>query len=160
MLSAYGWSWISGKAKTGLRKRSDTIHILTYRYIVLFTTKKILYLRYQYLRFLQPFDQTMSVHQFSFTATIRLRSTNKAPWHFITLPTDIAEEISQLQNHVEKRRGRWAVKVEAHIGFVKWKTSIFPSKEFWSYILPIKKDVRDELNIGEWDEITLLLSLA
>jgi hypothetical protein len=96
-----------------------------------------------------------------FSATIRLRNNGKEPAsrHFVTLPQDIAEHVRLAQEHVPRKRGRGAVKVEAHIGFVKWKTSIFPSKEHGTYVLPLKKEVRKELRIGEGDKVSILLTL-
>jgi len=79
----------------------------------------------------------------------------------VTLPEDISKEILWAQQDLPKehKRGWWSVKVEAHIGFVKRKTSVFPSKEVGAYILPIKKDIRDELKIREGDELSIILTL-
>jgi hypothetical protein len=96
----------------------------------------------------------------TFTSTVRLRSNNEKPgsWHFVTLPWETATEIKKLTASLP-RKGRWSVRVQARIGFVKRTTSIFPDKKSWSYLLPIKADVRKELHIEAGDEIAVELVL-
>jgi hypothetical protein len=40
-------------------------------------------------------------------------------------------------------RGFKSLKVNARIGGSEWQTSMFPSKERKSYLLPVKKAIRD-----------------
>ncbi|MGA1146928.1 MAG: DUF1905 domain-containing protein [Candidatus Nanopelagicales bacterium] len=71
-----------------------------------------------------------------------------AAWHFITLPHEVADEIEDI---VVDRRGFGSIRVQAQIGASTWQTSIFPSKEESSFLLPIKKAVRvaEELEAGD-----------
>lgn len=96
----------------------------------------------------------------SFTATIRLRSNNEKPgsWHFVTLAPETAAEIKKLTASLP-RKGRWSVRVQARISFVKRVTSIFPDKKSGSYLLPIKASVRKELHIEASDEVSIELVL-
>ena len=60
-------------------------------------------------------------------------------WHFLTVPEDEAAEIRA--HSLLNRGGFGSVKVEATIGEVAWRTSVFPQKS-GGYILPVKKEVR------------------
>ena len=84
--------------------------------------------------------------EFSFTSEVWLWHAEKGAWHFVTLPVEISEDIKAFTKHLA--RGFRSVKVEACIGETQWKTSIFPSKERGTYILPIKKSVRDAEDFG------------
>ena len=59
----------------------------------------------------------------------------------MTLPEDAADEIKAIADG-SVRRGFGSVRVEATVGPTTWRTSIFPSKESGSYVLPVKKAVR------------------
>ncbi|BAN00960.1 DUF1905 domain-containing protein [Ilumatobacter coccineus] len=66
--------------------------------------------------------------------------TSKTSWFFLDVPESDADDI-------EERFGRSAagfgsVRVEVTIGSSTWQTSIFPSKEKETYVLPVKKAIR------------------
>jgi len=63
----------------------------------------------------------------------------EAGWHFVTLPTDVADAIDEA---VGERAGFGSIPVEATIGASTWKTSLFPDKQSASFVLPVKKAVR------------------
>jgi len=80
--------------------------------------------------------------EFTFSGTMwRWQSETATAWHFITLPTELSEDIKAFTKHLA--RGFRSVKVEVTIGETIWRTSLFPSKEQGAYLLPIKKSVRD-----------------
>jgi hypothetical protein len=65
---------------------------------------------------------------------------SRASWFFVNLPEAQADDI-------EERFGRHAagfgsVRVDVTIGSTNWQTSIFPSAENGTYVLPLKKAVR------------------
>ncbi len=62
-----------------------------------------------------------------------------AGWHFITLPDDVADDIDEL---VGERGGFGSIPVEATIGVSTWKTSLFPDARLGSFVLPVKKAIR------------------
>jgi len=95
--------------------------------------------------------------EFSFTGEIWLWQAEKAAWHFVALPTEMSEDIKAFTKHLA--RGFRSVKVEAQIGETSWRTSIFPSKERGTYILPIKKSVRTAEDIGANSTVTVALSI-
>lgn len=98
----------------------------------------------------------------SFTFSSKLwiwkNEENKWSWYFITLPVDISKEIKSLISSKPKK-WRWSVKVKARIGFMSWSTSIFPDNKSWSYLLPVKSDVRKSLHINDWDEPLVYLEI-
>lgn len=79
-----------------------------------------------------------------------------APWYFVTLPVDVAEEIKMI---APQRRGFGSLRVKATIGQTSWNTSIFPDSQSKSYVLPIKKDIRAKNNLtaGDKTKVTLML---
>ena len=82
-----------------------------------------------------------------------------APWVFVTLPTDIADEIDDLVPHA----GRFgSVKVNVEIGATKWSTSMFPDKSSGSFVLPLKRAVRDteHLEVGRTAVVSIELAHA
>lgn len=97
---------------------------------------------------------------FSFTSKCWLWQAEKAAWHFVTLPKDKSEEISFFNDNLtEKKRGWGAVKVRATVGCTSWNTSIFPSKQYSAYILPIKAEVRKKEGILENTDVKVALQI-
>ena len=79
-------------------------------------------------------------------------------WVFITLPVEQADELADL---VPRRSGFGSVRVQVQIGGTEWATSLFPDKSLRSYVLPVKRSVRDreQLAIGDVAEVTVRLIL-
>ncbi|MDP2625082.1 MAG: DUF1905 domain-containing protein [Candidatus Peregrinibacteria bacterium] len=71
--------------------------------------------------------------KFTFKAPIWLWDGGKASWHFITVPQNLSKRIKGFEI---ERKGFGSMPVKVTIGKSTWKTSIFPSKEIGSYILP------------------------
>ena len=78
-------------------------------------------------------------------------------WHFFTVPEDQAEAI-RAHRFEGPRRGFGSVRVEARIGAVAWRTSLFPQKSA-GFILPVKAEVRRKAGISAGDEIAVELQL-
>jgi hypothetical protein len=78
-----------------------------------------------------------------------------AAWHFVTVPEEQAEVIG-----VESgpRVGFGSVKVEVTIGASTWSTSVFPDTRR-TYVLPLKRSVRDAEGILEGDVVDVRLTL-
>lgn len=94
---------------------------------------------------------------YSLQATVWLYP-GKAAWHFVTLPTDAAQDIDFYFSHVKKGWGSLPVTVT--IGQTTWTTSIFPDKKAGSYLLPLKAAVREKENIEEGLMISFELEIA
>lgn len=90
----------------------------------------------------------------SVTGPLWLWSGAQASWHFLTVPEDQANEIRV--HGLLNRGGFGSVKVEAKIGEVRWRTSVFPQKS-GGYILPVKASVRREAGIAAGDDVTFEL---
>jgi hypothetical protein len=77
-------------------------------------------------------------------------------WYFITVPEEQSDEIRA--HSFGSPRGFGSVKVEATIGDVRWRTSVFPLNS-GGYLLPVKKEVRVRADIAAGDEVTVELEL-
>lgn len=77
-------------------------------------------------------------------------------WYFVTVPE---EQSAQIKAHAfGNPRGFNSVKVEATIGDVSWRTSVFPLNS-GGYVLPLKAEVRRKAELGAGDEIGVTLEL-
>lgn len=88
--------------------------------------------------------------ELSFTGEV-WRWKGDSRWHFVTLPREVADEIRDQSAGVP--RGFGSVRVRVSIGETVWSTSVFPDKHSGSFILPLKKDVREREGIDEGDRI-------
>ena len=92
------------------------------------------------------------------TATLWRWSGEGGNWHFLTIPEGLSGEF-RAQSLLRGRRGGFgSVRVEARIGGVTWRTSVFPQKS-GGFILPVKADVRHRADIGVGDEVDLTLEI-
>lgn len=77
-------------------------------------------------------------------------------WYFITV---LEEQSAEIKAHAfGTPRGFGSVKVEATIGPVTWRTSVFPLNS-GGYLLPVKKDVRTKADLAAGDKVTVELKL-
>jgi hypothetical protein len=76
-------------------------------------------------------------------------------WHFVTLPSEVADELRDRAG--PRGPGFGAVRVTATVGSSTWDTSVFPDKATGSFVLPVKKDVRgaNDLLVGDEVEVQL-----
>ncbi len=95
--------------------------------------------------------------QLKFKAKVWLYNGTNASWHFITLPVEIGQQVKYLG--MNKKAGWGAIRVKAQIGNTTWETSVFPSKELSSYILPLKSEIRKKENIRESDIIHVTIKI-
>lgn len=86
------------------------------------------------------------------TAPLWLWSGGGGSWHFVTIPGGQAGEIRA--HALAAARGFGSVRVEARIGAVTWRTSVFPQKS-GDYILPVKAQVRRDAGIVAGDVVTV-----
>jgi hypothetical protein len=87
----------------------------------------------------------------------KAESADPGSWSFVTLPTDVADDLRDAL--VEPPRGFGSVRVRVEVGDQRWGTSVFPDKESGSYVLPVKQAVRRAMGIEEGDPVTVTLSL-
>src|SRR5665648_1250152 len=85
-------------------------------------------------------SEEYAVMTYEFDAAPWLWAARQADtWTFVSLPTDIADEILDLAGGVS--RGLGSLRVDVTIGDTDWRPSIFPSTS-GTYVLPVKKAVR------------------
>ena len=77
-------------------------------------------------------------------------------WYFVTVPDDQSADIKA--HAFGSPRGFGSVEVEARIGDVKWRTSVFPLNS-GGYLLPVKAEVRKKAALAAGDEVTVELEL-
>lgn len=87
----------------------------------------------------------------------RWRAEEGGSWIFVSLPFDLADEIDETSG---PKRGFGSVRVEVTIGPVTWRTSLFPSKEHKTYVLPVKAAVRKANDLDEGDTASIRLALV
>jgi hypothetical protein len=90
------------------------------------------------------------------TSPMWLWTGENGSWHFITVPEHRCDEIRA--HAFAAPRGFNSVRVQARIGEIVWRTSIFPQKS-GGYILPVKKEVRCRAGVAAGDDVTLTLEL-
>ena len=96
---------------------------------------------------------------YEFTAPVWKWSGGGATsWHFITLPFDVTDEIDDLTSNAT--RGFGSVRVKVTVGRSTWSTSIFPSKEQKSFILPVKAAVRKSESLSDGSSARVHLELV
>ena len=77
-------------------------------------------------------------------------------WFFLTIPEEQSGEFRA--EAFGTPRGFGSVRVEATIGDVTWRTSVFPLNS-GGYLLPVKADVRKRAGLAAGDEVTVELKL-
>jgi hypothetical protein len=93
---------------------------------------------------------------FTFSAPL-WEYSGKAAWYFVTLPIEQADDIEALAT---PKGGFGSVKVDVTVGETIWSTSLFPDNGAGSYVLPIKRAVRDAEGIDIGDTVDIELRLA
>lgn len=86
----------------------------------------------------------------------RWAARTDSAWYFVAVPPEFSDEIRQIPR---VPRGFGAVRVEADVAGLRWRTSIFPGEADGAYSLPIKRAVRDRAGAGEGDEIRIALTV-
>ena len=78
-------------------------------------------------------------------------------WYFLTIPDEQSGELRA--EAFGNRRGFGSVRVEATVGDVTWRTSVFPLNG-GGYLLPVKAEVRIRARLAAGDEVTVSLDLV
>lgn len=85
---------------------------------------------------------------------IRWDARDDSSWYFATVPPELSGDIREIPR---PHRGFGSVRVRARIGGSEWATSIFPDSKSGSYVLPLKKAVRDAESIVDGGTVTVRL---
>ena len=76
---------------------------------------------------------------------------NMSAWHFVYVD---GKEKEYAEKHGRKSRNG-LIKIEARVGKTSWQTSLLPFKKDNTYLIAIKKEVRDKEDVSEGDIITI-----
>ncbi|HWS33122.1 MAG TPA: DUF1905 domain-containing protein [Actinoplanes sp.] len=78
-------------------------------------------------------------------------------WTFVSLPEDVSEEIRARAAGLT--RGFGSLRVRAVVGGSSWTTSVFPDSGRNTYVLPVKRAIREaeSLSAGEATAVTVEL---
>jgi hypothetical protein len=79
-------------------------------------------------------------------------------WHFLSLPPGDADDIEA--SAAGARRGFGSVRVEVTVGSTTWRTSLFPDKGRATYVLPVKRAVRDAEAIAAGSTVAVRLRVV
>lgn len=93
--------------------------------------------------------------QFTFSTPLWVH--DNGPAYFCALPEQVSDEIDDLSQG--RSHGFGSVPVEVTVGASTWRTSLFPSKELGTYVLPIKKAVRTSEHFQAGDDVAITLRL-
>ena len=86
----------------------------------------------------------------------RWEARDDASWYFTSVPPELSEEIREIPRPY---RGFGSVRVRARIGDTEWATSIFPSSNEGTYVMPLKKKVRDAEGLVDGGSVTVRLEV-
>ena len=86
----------------------------------------------------------------------RWEARDDASWYFTSVPPELSEEIREIPRPY---RGFGSVRVRARIGDTEWATSIFPSSNEGTYVLPLKRKVRDAEGLVDGGPVTVRLEV-
>lgn len=81
----------------------------------------------------------------------------EASYHLVRLPEAAADDIDE---QVPLKNGFGSVKVSVEIGASLWQTSVFPSKADRTYVMFIKKAIREQEGITLGDKVTVKLDVV
>ena len=94
--------------------------------------------------------------KFKFEGTVFRWAANPA-FFLVSLPRDASEEIREISEGLTTGFG--SLKVEAQVGTVIWRTSIFPETKTGLFDLPLKAEVRKKNNLVEGSPVTVNIEL-
>ncbi len=98
------------------------------------------------------------MEEYTFDAELYTWQARPESWVFVTLPADVSDTIDGALT--TPPRGFGSVRVRVRCGSTSWDTSVFPSKEEGSYVLPVKRAVRRAEDVEPGDTATFTLRLA
>ncbi len=83
--------------------------------------------------------------------------SDAATWVFVSLPEDVSDAVDDATSMTG---GFGSVKVNVQLGGSNWSTSLFPSKELATYVLPIKKAIRSKESVDSGDTASFTIELV
>ncbi len=93
--------------------------------------------------------------EFAFQAEV-IQWRGPAPFYFAVIPAEVGEKIAARSREVSYGWG--AIPVEARIGDVVFRTSLFPRDG--TYLLPLKDKVRSQLGAADFAALPVTMTLG
>src|SRR5688500_9043460 len=107
------------------------------------------------------YASTLLMHaaQFTFDANV-WRHPGDAAWHFVTIPSEISDEIQARTGGDGRAFG--TVPVTVRLGETEWSTSLFADTHRDAYLMPIKAQIRrkERLVDGDAARLTIIIDDA
>lgn len=85
--------------------------------------------------------------------TSKFTSKATGAWHFVTLPKKLFTEI-------RATHGKGMIKVQTTIGKTSWNNSLFPHTKEGTYLISVKKMVREKEGIFEGDMLKVRFKIV
>jgi hypothetical protein len=98
----------------------------------------------------------MAAGPYEMTARV-WRYPDAAGWYFVTVPSEVTDEIRSRYGHSHQAFG--SLPVSVGLGHSVWSTSLFFDTKRDSYLLPVKADVRRREHVDEGDTVTLKVAI-
>ncbi len=95
---------------------------------------------------------------YTFEGELYAWRTDRVSWTFVDLPEDLSDEVEDARTAAPSGFG--AVRVEVVVGGTTWRTSLFPSKDRGTFVLPVKKAVMKAEGVEHGDRISVGFSLV
>lgn len=86
----------------------------------------------------------------------RWEARDDSAWFFVAVPPELSAEIREIPRPY---RGFGSARVRARVGGSEWSTSIFPDSASGSYVLPLKRAVRDAEALVEGGPVVVRLEV-
>ena len=86
----------------------------------------------------------------------RWDARDDASWYFTPVPPELRADIREIPRPA---RGFGSVRVRARVGGSEWATSIFPDSSTASYVLPLKKKIRDAESLVDGGPVSVCLEI-
>jgi hypothetical protein len=96
--------------------------------------------------------------EYTFDAQLYAWQDRPDSWVFVALPPEVSDAIDDALTGPP--RGFGSVRVHVRCGSTTWDTSIFPSNEAATYVLPVKKAVRRAEDVEPGDTVTFTITPA
>lgn len=94
---------------------------------------------------------------FGFDSVLYRSGGEAGTWVFLDVPEEAADEIHARYDHLVGGFG--AVRVEVVLGRSTWRTSLFPSRERGTFVLPVRQAVRRSEGVEPPDQVRVQLTV-
>ena len=99
----------------------------------------------------------MARRSFTFTAEL-WEHDGPGAWHFLSVPEAVADEIEEACRTSASAFG--SVRVAVTVGSTTWATSLFPDRKRATYLLPVKRTVREAEGLAPGSVVAVELAVV